>query len=391
MLWKKTRTALSSLLLSGLLAGASRAADVTTHVLGATAQTLSASTDTVKMGYYSATTLHAVDPNLAAGNIKFGVSIFGIPGILTGGVGGVAGTATTADIFSGRTADINADGAAETGTLNLAGNITTFDGIVNLIPNAYDGAGNGTNRWVMTDSGDAVTGDILSGKKAWVDGKEVTGNVPAGANVLGGNGLKTFAIPDGLYSGGKTATANDTNLTAANIKSSVTIFGVTGIIAFPDTGQVTVSVSYDDASYNPDATQLNFTTDAANDIVTDNRTGLIWVYNGTGAHSNNGNPLTWANAVTYCHNLGNFAGAPIGSPLSWRLPNVKELGSIISYRFSSPSITSNFTNTYSNGYWSSTTYVADPTQAWIAVFLGGNIGTATKTNTLYVRCVRTGS
>ena len=228
MFLKTTKIALSSLLLSGLLAGASQAADVTTHVLGAVKQALNASTDTVKAGYYSSTTLHAVDPNLAAGNIKFGVSVFGIPGILTGGIGGVPGTATAADIFNGKTADVDANGVLETGTLNLAGNIATFDGVVNLIPNAYDGAGNGTNRWVMTDSGDATLGDILSGKKAWVDGVEVTGNVPAGANVLGGNGLKTFTISDGLYSGGKTATANDTNLAAGNIKANVTIFGVPG-------------------------------------------------------------------------------------------------------------------------------------------------------------------
>ena len=45
-------------------------------------QTLSAANDTVAAGYYAATTLSAVDTDLAAGNIKSGVSIFGKAGTL---------------------------------------------------------------------------------------------------------------------------------------------------------------------------------------------------------------------------------------------------------------------------------------------------------------------
>ncbi len=46
--------------------------------------TLSSATDTVAAGYYAATALHTVDPNLAATNIKSGTSIFGIAGSFTG-------------------------------------------------------------------------------------------------------------------------------------------------------------------------------------------------------------------------------------------------------------------------------------------------------------------
>ena len=79
------------------------------------------------------------------------------------------------------------------------------------------------------DATPAAAGDILSGKNTYVNGTKITGTVPAGANVTGGNGVLAVPIPNGLYSGGdKTATANDTNLTAGNIKDGVTIFGVTG-------------------------------------------------------------------------------------------------------------------------------------------------------------------
>jgi len=48
-------------------------------------QTLSANSTTVNAGIYSATTLDAVDVDLVAGNIKSGVTIFGVPGERYGG------------------------------------------------------------------------------------------------------------------------------------------------------------------------------------------------------------------------------------------------------------------------------------------------------------------
>jgi len=116
-------------------------------------------------GYYEEFNLSTVDTDLAAGNIRSGVSIFGVAG----------------------------------------------DGNV-----------------VDTSSGDAAAGDMLAGKKAWVDGAEVNGTAAAGANFIGGDGLKTFTVPDGLYTGSKTATANDADLTGPNIASGIQIFGVTG-------------------------------------------------------------------------------------------------------------------------------------------------------------------
>lgn len=50
-----------------------------------------------------------------------------------------------------------------------------------------------------TDSGDAAQGDIRSGKKAWVDGVEVTGNVAvkSGADLTVSG--KTVTVPAGIY------------------------------------------------------------------------------------------------------------------------------------------------------------------------------------------------
>jgi hypothetical protein len=69
-------------------------------------RTLSAANDTVQAGYYAATTLHAVDAHLATGNIKAGVSIFGIAGA-TAVVDTSAATAVAADLATGKTAYVN--------------------------------------------------------------------------------------------------------------------------------------------------------------------------------------------------------------------------------------------------------------------------------------------
>lgn len=54
-------------------------------------RTLSAANDTVNAGYYAATTLSAVDPDLAAANIAVGTTIFGFVGAAAGGGGAVVG------------------------------------------------------------------------------------------------------------------------------------------------------------------------------------------------------------------------------------------------------------------------------------------------------------
>ena len=54
-----------------------------TLITGSGTQTLSAANDTVSAGYYNATTLSAVDTDLAVGNILSGVTIFGFNGTVT--------------------------------------------------------------------------------------------------------------------------------------------------------------------------------------------------------------------------------------------------------------------------------------------------------------------
>lgn len=64
-----------------------------------------------------------------------------------------------------------------------------------------------------TDSGDAAAGDMLSGKKAWVDGVEVTGTVAAkSVSDLTASG-KTVTVPAGLYGSQATKSVADGSVT----------------------------------------------------------------------------------------------------------------------------------------------------------------------------------
>lgn len=74
-------------------------------------------------------------------------------------------------------------------------------------------SGSGNAKFVDTDSGDAVVGDIRSGKKAWVDGDEVTGNVPvrSAADVTASG--KTVTAPAGIYDSSVSKSVADGSVT----------------------------------------------------------------------------------------------------------------------------------------------------------------------------------
>ena len=94
---------------------------------------------------------------------------------------------------------------------------------------------------VITGNG-ATAAEVLDGKSYWglTNGNWglQQGTATAGDNVTGSS--LSMTIPDGLYSGNKTATTSDADLTAANIKSGVDIFGVAGSV-LEATGDATVA------------------------------------------------------------------------------------------------------------------------------------------------------
>ena len=141
-------------------------------------------------------------------------------------------------------------------------------------------------------------------------------------------------------------------------------------------------------------------TDNGDGTIADNLTKLIWLKNADCFGTQ-----TWAQALTDANTLASgTCGLTDGSSAGdWRLPNVRELYSLIHLEFSNPALsntagTAQWTNddAFNNVqlpasyYWSSTTYAYDPTSAWGVFFFGGHVDAIPKGFNFYVLPVRGG-
>jgi len=157
----------------------------------------------------------------------------------------------------------------------------------------------------------------------------------------------------------------------------------------PVTGQTTPYRTGDDGDHEAGAAFNYQTMSIGGDLVTvDHNTGLMWATDGNHYGCNWGQQTDWDAAIDWCNNL-DFAGYT-----DWRLPNVKELQSIIDYGTHYPAIDiTYFINTKSDPYWSSTTGDGDPDGsefAWRVHFHTGEVYAYYKTVDNYVRAVRGG-
>ena len=114
--------------------------------------------------------------------------------------------------------------------------------------------------------------------------------------------------------------------------------------------------------------------------VTDTKTCLMWQDDEDAKTVRK----TWLDAIDYCENL------TLGGYNDWRLPNYNELQSIIDYSRGNLLIDPIFQNVISGAYWSSTTSVHNPHNAWYVVMHAGIIVLASKSDSfsLNIRCVR---
>lgn len=157
----------------------------------------------------------------------------------------------------------------------------------------------------------------------------------------------------------------------------------------PKTGQTTSSVAGDDGDLQRGvpwpATRF---TDNSNGTVTDKLTGLVWMKD-AGVLGQQ----TWADAITTANGLAAPAGdLSDGSQAGdWRLPNVRELLSLIDYGRYDPAFPADpFTGVQSSPYWSSTTFSNGESFAWSVYSSDGAVLVTNKSTLLYVWCVRGG-
>ncbi|MBU0568419.1 DUF1566 domain-containing protein [bacterium] len=101
-----------------------------------------------------------------------------------------------------------------------------------------------------------------------------------------------------------------------------------GTVQLPKTGQTTSYATGDDGDLERGvAWPSPRFTDNGNGTVTDNLTGLMWTKD-----ANLGGTMNWQNALTYMTTLN------VGGYIDWRLPNLKELRSLMDCSQSNPAL-----------------------------------------------------
>ncbi len=135
-----------------------------------------------------------------------------------------------------------------------------------------------------------------------------------------------------------------------------------------------------------------YVIDNVNGTVTDRRTGLMWDrcargQSGAGCSSGAAVTFTWLGALGEAALIGSYKGFS-----DWRLPNVKELRSLVEECRSYPSINEfAFPNTLAALFWSGSPHAGGgPQFAWMVNFQDGNSASAFRIDNYRVRLVRAG-
>jgi len=278
----------------------------------------------------------------------------------------------------------------------------------------------GTHTCPATATGTAVAADVLSGKTfSNSSSNGLTGTMPT--QTLS----DTNATVSAGYYNATTLNAVDSDLTAANIVSGKTIFGVAGTASGGACSSAPVPKTGQTGCWNAGGTAVactgtgqdgdklkgvawpapRFTEPTpADGTVTDNLTGLMWVKNANAIGTlHTGFDLdgtvgegrvTWQHALDFVAavNAGTYNCGVTTSYTDWRLPNRFEMESLLDLSKANPALPTGygtfFTSVQSSYYWSATTDADDTPNAWVVGLHDGDVGSANKTGTLYVWPVR---
>lgn len=126
--------------------------------------------------------------------------------------------------------------------------------------------------------------------------------------------------------------------------------------------------------------------------------GVIYLDNGDGTVTDNETGLMWevatSPAVTWDVALANAVSATTATYTDWRLPNAKELASIVDKACASPAINAVvFPATVSGSYWTSTpvTNAGSENSVFTIDFTNGSLNASAKNVASNVRLVRAGN
>ncbi|MEA3291353.1 MAG: DUF1566 domain-containing protein [Pseudomonadota bacterium] len=131
-------------------------------------------------------------------------------------------------------------------------------------------------------------------------------------------------------------------------------------------------------------------TDHGDGTVTDDKTGLMWAQCAEGL-SGSGCPPGSATTHTWQAALDLAAASTHANYTDWRLPNLKELTSIVEISCNNPAINATiFPNTPGSHFWSASPYANDSGNAWGIYFGNGYDYYGSRSSSARVRLVRGG-
>jgi Leucine-rich repeat (LRR) protein len=161
-------------------------------------------------------------------------------------------------------------------------------------------------------------------------------------------------------------------------------------LCFAGTGGHAVTCVSNFTPSNPDASYL----DRGDGTVTHTPTGLTWKRCSEGQTWSGSNCIGSATTVTWSQALNMANASRFVAQSDWRLPNLKELRTLVEECRVNPSINDTvFPNTPSSGYWSSSPFTLLSSQAWYVAFGDGRSDysfTDRNSGLLSVRLVRMG-
>jgi hypothetical protein len=237
-----------------------------------------------------------------------------------------------------------------------------------------------------------IRGATLAGGSVQISGSQAAKSAPIsweGAVVATSSKGGSFAFTTAVIPADCVGTLSDGTST---IEVPVAGCGSAGSTLLA-TGQIISYAAGDDGDVQAGVV-LSY-TDNGDGTVTDNNTRLVWEKKTDASVNVN---YTWYTALDYVASLNSMNGGQgFAGHNDWRLPNVRELLSIIDYSRTAPSVDPIFGPTMgvSNfvDYWTSTSSVVDGNVAALAVdFKGvGGVMAFGKGSFLRVRAVRGGS
>jgi hypothetical protein len=156
------------------------------------------------------------------------------------------------------------------------------------------------------------------------------------------------------------------------------------LIALPSNGQTC------NGSITPSTPDQQFTIND-DGTVTDNKTTLIWMHCNLGQAWDADSSSCKGTASLYNWQNALAAASSFKVPNDWRLPNIKELKSILEQDCESPAINNSiFPDIAGSLYWSSSPHAYYNDRAWIVSFDNGYDYFNLKSSNGYVRLVRGG-